>query len=335
MTSRWLRLGASVSLPFLLVASCSLVNAPDEVRAGSGGEGGEGRAGPTSSSPSSSSSASSGTGGMMMACTPGETVTCYDGPAGTEGKGICKAGVRTCDPMGAGFGPCAGQTMPVQEDCATGLVDEDCDGAPKNGCKPRVIYVSAVGPDASAIATTQLGTGAFEAFDLFDANFTTPTLEQLQQYDVALVTSNNPFMDSVAVGDVLADYYDLGGRVVVTAFALSSGYELKGRFGDPAMGYLLIAPSTYDSPMDSLGEILEPQSPLMKDVTALDTPSAYRNTGGEINGGIVVARWAGGPALVVRGVVQGRNRVDLNFFPVPSYYTGNHVELLRNALLFQ
>jgi hypothetical protein len=59
---------------------------------------------------------------------------CYDGPAGTENKGLCQAGSRTCDADGAAYGPCSGEVLPATEDCAT-ATDEDCDGLapPCNG----------------------------------------------------------------------------------------------------------------------------------------------------------------------------------------------------------
>src|SRR5436190_11678494 len=51
--------------------------------------------------------------------------------------------------------------------------------------------------------------------DLFDAGAATPTLQQLQQYDIVFTFSNNVWADSVAIGNVLADYEDGGGVVVV------------------------------------------------------------------------------------------------------------------------
>ncbi len=50
---------------------------------------------------------------------------CYDGPAGTEGTGICRAGTRTCT-IGAP-GACVGQRRPLDEDLCNGD-DDDCDG---------------------------------------------------------------------------------------------------------------------------------------------------------------------------------------------------------------
>ena len=50
--------------------------------------------------------------------------------------------------------------------------------------------------------------------DYFDAEVATPTLAQLQQYEIVVATSNSVFFDPVAMGDVLADYADTGGVVV-------------------------------------------------------------------------------------------------------------------------
>src|SRR5262249_44838826 len=57
------------------------------------------------------------------------------------------------------------------------------------------------------------------ACDLFDAQFNTPTLAQLQPYDVVVPFSNFPFADPFALGDNLADYADGGGIVVQYGFS--------------------------------------------------------------------------------------------------------------------
>ncbi|APR83385.1 Tryptophan synthase alpha chain [Minicystis rosea] len=62
-----------------------------------------------------------------MICTPGAEESCYSGPSGTEGKGLCKAGIRTCNAAGTAFGACEGEVGPAQEQCYGGL-DRDCDG---------------------------------------------------------------------------------------------------------------------------------------------------------------------------------------------------------------
>lgn len=78
-------------------------------------------------SPRSESQGTGGGGGTSGGCEPGVIVACYDGPSGTEGKGICKAGSKTCAADGQSFGPCTGAITPRMESCAMQL-DQDCDG---------------------------------------------------------------------------------------------------------------------------------------------------------------------------------------------------------------
>ncbi|MBP8811392.1 MAG: hypothetical protein KBG48_15835 [Kofleriaceae bacterium] len=66
-------------------------------------------------------------------CVPGSIATCYDGPAGTAGVGVCVAGARKCAPDGGGYGNCVGSVGPSAEVCGDGL-DNDCDGVADDGC---------------------------------------------------------------------------------------------------------------------------------------------------------------------------------------------------------
>jgi len=66
-------------------------------------------------------------GGSGCVCTPNATSTCYTGPSGTLGVGICAAGTRTCNAQGTAWGACSGQVTPLAETCLT-AADDDCDG---------------------------------------------------------------------------------------------------------------------------------------------------------------------------------------------------------------
>src|SRR5262245_53308332 len=57
------------------------------------------------------------------------------------------------------------------------------------------------------------------ACDLFDATTGTPTLAQLQQYEIVVPYSDVPFLDGDTLGNNLADYVDGGGVVVQYGFA--------------------------------------------------------------------------------------------------------------------
>src|SRR5262245_28189518 len=102
--------------------SCSLciflLSAAAELGCGSGGPGGTG-----GTTTTTSQGGSGGSGGALMVCIPGSVESCYSGPTGTEAVGRCKSGTRTCAADGSGFGPCQGEVLPVQEDCATPIDD--------------------------------------------------------------------------------------------------------------------------------------------------------------------------------------------------------------------
>jgi uncharacterized protein (TIGR03382 family) len=68
------------------------------------------------------------------ACTDGQTQPCYDGPAGTVGVGVCKAGIQTC--VDGGFGACQGEVLPQDAGCDG--IDHNCDGYPDlcQSCTP-------------------------------------------------------------------------------------------------------------------------------------------------------------------------------------------------------
>lgn len=78
-----------------------------------------------------------------LACTPGTQRACYTGPAGTDGQGICKAGVETCLPDGSVYGACVGEQLPEAESCAT-PIDEDCDGVAP-ACEGLCLWALALG----------------------------------------------------------------------------------------------------------------------------------------------------------------------------------------------
>ena len=63
-------------------------------------------------------------------CCPGRTRSCYSGPAGTAGVGICAAGTQTCQSDGT-WGACEGQVTPRAETCNG--QDDDCNGQVDNG----------------------------------------------------------------------------------------------------------------------------------------------------------------------------------------------------------
>ena len=73
-------------------------------------------------------------------CVYGETRSCYTGPTGTGGVGLCRAGIQRCHAGWDGktfwSATCEGQVLPQPEDCSK-PTDEDCSGDNSMcGCMP-------------------------------------------------------------------------------------------------------------------------------------------------------------------------------------------------------
>ena len=74
-----------------------------------------------------------------------------------------------------------------------------------------------------------MATGRFSVVDYFDASAGTPSLATLSSYDSVLTYSNYTPLNAVALGNVLADYVDIGGRISISTYLFSTPWEIKGR----------------------------------------------------------------------------------------------------------
>jgi hypothetical protein len=187
-------------------------------------------------------------------------------------------------------------------------------------------------------------TGAFAAVDAFDASTGTPTLALLSRYDAVLVFANVAYQDAIRLGDVLAQYFDAGGRVVTSPYSNGSPggrFNLGGTFGDLPKGYMFYYSQTFAQSPGQLGAILDPTSPLVAGVSTLTCPVGLRGLDPPVNGGTVVATWNDGSPLLIAGVTaSGRKRVELNFAVASSKLTplacsGDITLLLKNAMFYQ
>lgn len=61
------------------------------------------------------------------------TEPCYEGPAGTEGVGVCQGGMRAC--VDGAYAGCVGDRGPTNVDECDDGFDNDCDGAADEGCE--------------------------------------------------------------------------------------------------------------------------------------------------------------------------------------------------------
>ena len=79
-------------------------------------------------------------------CQPGDTQPYYDGPAGTEDVGLCRAGQLLCDSEGKFSIPTPPAVIPQPENCET-ADDESCDGYADCGVIQWTYSTSSLGDD--------------------------------------------------------------------------------------------------------------------------------------------------------------------------------------------
>lgn len=185
-------------------------------------------------------------------------------------------------------------------------------------------------------------TGRFGTVDLFNASTATPTLAQLQAYDAVIVWSNVNFSSASGLGDVLADYVDAGGGVVLAVFANSTttaNRYLTGRWQTGTYNVIPPALGT-TSGASSLGSTLDPGHPLMEGVASLSATTASRPTSLALNAGCkIVSTWADGKFLTATHPLQ--NRCDIGLYPPSSAVSAgfwnqatNGAEVLANSLMW-
>ena len=163
--------------------------------------------------------------------------------------------------------------------------------------------------------------------DQFDAALATPTLETLDDYHAVLLTSDQPYADTEALGDVLADYVDQGGGVVVTLPMFISEFEVRGRFLSD--GYMPFAVGTGPYDFSELGRH-DTEHPIMAGVQ-----SAF----GDLLGSLLlepdarwVADWQNGLHLVA---TRGRRVAAINVLLLDGgFFAGDIPPLVHNALVW-
>jgi hypothetical protein len=169
--------------------------------------------------------------------------------------------------------------------------------------------------------------------DLFDAMAATPSLAQLEQYNVVVPFSNRPFQDSITLGNNLADYVDAGGTVVQFGFSFygpGQPYGINGRWltGNYSPYDYSLSDVT-DSPF-TLGTH-DSSHPLMAGVTTLS--SNFQNVVTPASGATEVAAASNGNSLVAyRNVSGGHTTVGVTaYVGANATETGDWGRVVANA----
>ena len=164
--------------------------------------------------------------------------------------------------------------------------------------------------------------------EAFDASRSTPTLDELEDFNVVIVLSADSFADPLAMGDVLALYAAGGGKIIQTlaTFESSAAWELGGAF---ARDYSPFTSGEFQFRYMQLGDY-DLAHPIMASIGFIEAEFAVGV--GLAEDAEPVADWDDGtPAIATRG----GNVVAMNVLPFAQgewQADANVQQLLRNAI---
>jgi subtilisin family serine protease len=184
--------------------------------------------------------------------------------------------------------------------------------------------------DVSEIRDLLLSFPDVAVVDQLDAQWATPASGDLLPYDAVVVMASIFFDDPDRLGDVLADYADGGGGVVLTVPSFVAGYRIGGRF--LADGYLPLG--SYETGFGSVGGAAlhdrDASHLIMKGVTAVTgdyLAAAELQPQAEL-----VGTWSNGYPIAA---TRGNNVAALNLYLGQlGTWTGDVPLLIHNAALW-
>ncbi|MFZ1783605.1 MAG: PKD-like domain-containing protein [Ferruginibacter sp.] len=160
--------------------------------------------------------------------------------------------------------------------------------------------------------------------DYVNTTATTPSLVQMQVYDVVVALTNSAPTNPVLLGNNLADYIDGGGKVVATTFGWEPNFAaITGRW--LSGGYAPFISSSNVFSTANLG-IYTVGHPLMQGVTSLT--AFYRALVSVAPGATQVAAWSdGSPLMAVKGNAVGLSAYIGN----AGNWSGDFAKVIVNA----
>ncbi len=161
-----------------------------------------------------------------------------------------------------------------------------------------------------------------------------PTLATLNQYDAVLAWTDFSF--SASMSNLLADYVDAGGGVVISTFWGSQVDAIVGGGRLETTGYNPLINPTIDAFTSATLGTYDVASPLFSGVSSLNA-SVFRGDylPGLDAGATLVASWSDGNPLLAYNAAQ--NVINLTLTPTNAdlgHVTGDYQQLFRNSLAF-
>ena len=163
-------------------------------------------------------------------------------------------------------------------------------------------------------------TGLFSQVDVYPAGTgqPVPSLAQLLQYGAVLVFSDAAFSDNVGLGNVLANYSDNGGGVVLATFDFATGGGgISGRIMTGGYSPFTTGNQTSGAAYTLIAD--QPAHPILAGVSSFNGGTAsYHELASVVPGASLIAHWSDGSPLVGTKQLTAGRVAALNFYPPSS-----------------
>ncbi len=197
---------------------------------------------------------------------------------------------------------------------------------PKSGNGFNVLFLTTMGESGINFHQAIENLPNIHKVDSVDISAQTPNVEYLRLYDVVLLATNAPIASADILGDILAEYIDLGGNLCVLNGALSAGggWTLSGRITES--GYLPVEINDFTFSLTSCNSFSE--HPLTRNLTLLET-TTYSHTvpQGE---GVELGTFDSGYSCITYN--PEKPIVAINMFPSNDYYNDELITLMSNTI---
>ena len=207
--------------------------------------------------------------------------------------------------------------------------------------------ISSAYPDLRILVLTELGNGPSlitalsetglldpDQFDVSEATSSSVTLEDFTPYDVVLTYTNGTYTDPEHVGNLLKQFVDQGGRVVISTYALSTSWAIQGDILLP--GYSPFLPSTTQSVSGELDltSVTNPNHPIFDGIEQNPTYWTNNNySNPPLNdGGVLLAKDTNGNNVVATNLAG--SVIAMAIYPGSSTpHDANTYRLMANAII--
>lgn len=158
-------------------------------------------------------------------------------------------------------------------------------------------------------------------------------LASLSGFDAVMVTTNGQFNEPTNIGNVVADFADLGRGVVLTQFDFYSGVDLSGRI--MTNGYSPFTVSNTSPYLTStLGTVYQPTNTIFTGVNVNNVTTTFQSDVSLTPGATRVADWTSGRAAIGYNTLANSSVVGLNLFPASNFTNADTQRLVANALSY-